>query len=144
MILFLFIIVGMCNFLIEKIWKFNKSPKKVSKQIQMKRVLFDLKVRTLSLVILRKKIKALIGQNIDQKERQVNFVLFGLELSFPCKKNNTFRRKRVINCNKQSFLWRSRSSNAFDQQEMEFKTQTLIPLKHTFLNEHPYRLGIWL
>lgn len=70
----------------------------------MKRVLFDLKVRTLSLVILRKQIKALIGQNIDQKERQVNFVLFGLELSFPCKKNNTFRRKRVINCNKQSFL----------------------------------------
>lgn len=69
----------------------------------MKRVLFDLKVRTLSLVILRKKIKALIGQNIDQKERQVNFVLFGLELGFPCKKN-TFRRKRVINCNKQSFL----------------------------------------
>lgn len=27
----------------------------------------------------KKKIKALKGQNIDQKERQENFVLFGLE-----------------------------------------------------------------
>lgn len=61
----------------------------------MKWVLFDLKVRTLSLVILRKKIKALKGQNIDQKERQENFVLFGLELSFPCKKKTTLSVESV-------------------------------------------------